>query len=124
MKDFFYQLNPPVSVVVAAPVLLLCSNVPTQHRFHSLQRRTLLLEQKTMSLFHTKPDAAEAEVGHYESQRNKEHDEIGRIDALATAPGTTFESFSHIDEKKVLRKVCLMATTRVYLRVSVRLIPE
>ncbi|CAJ2501270.1 Uu.00g041230.m01.CDS01 [Anthostomella pinea] len=33
------------------------------------------------------------------------HDEIGRIDALATAPGTTLESFAHLDQKKILRKV-------------------
>ena len=32
--------------------------------------------------------------------------QVDRIDAMATAPGTTLESFSHLDEKKILRKVC------------------
>lgn len=37
---------------------------------------------------------------------NKTKEEIERIDALALAPGTTIESFKHLDEKKILRKVC------------------
>ncbi|KAI0176135.1 MFS general substrate transporter [Hypoxylon sp. FL1284] len=32
-------------------------------------------------------------------------DEIARIDALVTAPGTTLESFADLDEKKILRKM-------------------
>lgn len=32
-------------------------------------------------------------------------EEIARIDKLATAPGVTLESFSHLDEKKILRKM-------------------
>ncbi|KAF5679516.1 hypothetical protein FCIRC_6129 [Fusarium circinatum] len=31
--------------------------------------------------------------------------QVDRIDAMATAPGTTLESFSHLDEKKILRKM-------------------
>ncbi|KAI3397138.1 hypothetical protein diail_11199 [Diaporthe ilicicola] len=34
-------------------------------------------------------------------------DEIDRIDALATAEGTTLESFRHLDEKAILRKMDL-----------------
>ncbi|KAF1931667.1 MFS general substrate transporter [Didymella exigua CBS 183.55] len=36
--------------------------------------------------------------------RSKE-EEIERIDKLATAPGVTLESFAHLDEKKILRKM-------------------
>ena len=32
-------------------------------------------------------------------------EEKERIDALATTPGVTLESFSHLDEKKILRKM-------------------
>lgn len=32
-------------------------------------------------------------------------EEIARIDKLATAPGVTLESFAHLDEKKILRKM-------------------
>ena len=31
--------------------------------------------------------------------------EVAHIDALATAPETTLETFAHLDEKKILRKV-------------------
>ncbi|KAL5601895.1 hypothetical protein FOBRF1_009428 [Fusarium oxysporum] len=31
--------------------------------------------------------------------------QVDRIDAMATAPGTTLESFSHLDEKMILRKM-------------------
>lgn len=34
-----------------------------------------------------------------------EREEIGRIDAMADAPGVTMESFAHLDEKKILRKM-------------------
>lgn len=34
-------------------------------------------------------------------------DRIKAVDALATAPGTTHESFAHLDEKKILRKMDL-----------------
>lgn len=34
-------------------------------------------------------------------------EEIARIDRLATAPGVTLESFAHLDEKKILRKMDL-----------------
>ncbi|KAI1250411.1 hypothetical protein MGN70_007464 [Eutypa lata] len=42
------------------------------------------------------------EYGHNEHGLREE---IDRIDAVATAPGTTFESFAHLDEKKILRKM-------------------
>lgn len=35
----------------------------------------------------------------------KTEEEIARIDAIALAQGTTMESFKHLDEKKILRKV-------------------
>lgn len=41
--------------------------------------------------------------GHHASHRDDEKD---RIDALAEAPGVTMETFAHLDEKKILRKVC------------------
>lgn len=34
-------------------------------------------------------------------------EEKKRIDKLATAPGVTLESFAHLDEKKILRKMDL-----------------
>ncbi|KAM0807776.1 hypothetical protein AB5N19_08116 [Seiridium cardinale] len=34
-------------------------------------------------------------------------EEIGRIDAMAEAPGVSVESFAHLDEKKILRKMDL-----------------
>lgn len=34
-------------------------------------------------------------------------EEKARIDKLATAPGVTLESFAHLDEKKILRKMDL-----------------
>lgn len=36
---------------------------------------------------------------------NKTEEEIERIDAIALAQNTTLESFAHLDEKKILRKV-------------------
>lgn len=48
-----------------------------------------------------KADIVEAELG------NGINTQINKIDFMATAPGTTLDSFSHIDEKKVLRKVSL-----------------
>ena len=36
---------------------------------------------------------------------NNRRAEIAHIDAMATAPETTLESFAHLDEKKILRKV-------------------
>lgn len=49
-------------------------------------------------------------AGHFESgtattRHRSRHDEIRRIDAITTSPEITMESFKHIDEKKVLRKV-------------------
>ncbi|QGI85145.1 hypothetical protein CEK25_011874 [Fusarium fujikuroi] len=38
--------------------------------------------------------------------------QVDRIDAMATAPGTTLESFSHLDEKKILRKPSLRRPTK------------
>lgn len=36
---------------------------------------------------------------------NNTEAQIAHIDAVATAPETTLESFAHLDEKKILRKV-------------------
>lgn len=48
-----------------------------------------------------KAKTIEAEYG---TQSDRAGD-MDRIDAKATAPGTTLASFSHLDEKKILRKV-------------------
>lgn len=55
-----------------------------------------------------KPDVAELEVSHHERQQHGSNKiaEKDRIDAIAEAPGTTMASFAHLDEKKILRKVC------------------
>ncbi|GKU05194.1 tartrate transporter [Fusarium langsethiae] len=53
------------------------------------------------------PPNEKAEVLEAEIAPNRHHDgtQVGRIDAMATAPGVTLESFSHLDEKKILRKM-------------------
>ena len=48
------------------------------------------------------PETVKTEHGHHEHGLRAE---VEHIDALATAPGTTLESFAHLDEKKILRKV-------------------
>ncbi|KAI1259316.1 MFS general substrate transporter [Xylariaceae sp. FL1019] len=49
-----------------------------------------------------KPGVEEVANG---DKHHARQDEVGRIDALATAPGTTVESFAHLNEKKILRKM-------------------
>lgn len=49
-----------------------------------------------------KPDHVGGELEQYSGNRRAE---VAHIDALATAPETTLESFAHLDEKKILRKV-------------------
>ncbi|RGP60417.1 tartrate transporter [Fusarium longipes] len=53
------------------------------------------------------PPNEKAEVLEAETAPNRGHNggQVGRIDAMATAPGVTLESFSHLDEKKILRKM-------------------
>ncbi|KAI1066679.1 hypothetical protein LB507_011087 [Fusarium sp. FIESC RH6] len=55
------------------------------------------------------PPNEKAEVFQAETAPNHGHvkGQVGRIGAMATAPGTTLESFSHLDEKKILRKMDL-----------------
>lgn len=53
----------------------------------------------------SRPDGIEpvkTEFGHNEHGLREE---VDRIDSVATAPGVTYESFAHLDEKKILRKV-------------------
>ncbi|KAI1858514.1 uncharacterized protein JN550_012561 [Neoarthrinium moseri] len=54
-----------------------------------------------------KGEVAVADPTHHERRHSKstERDEIGRIDAMADAPGVTLDTFSHLDEKKILRKM-------------------
>jgi hypothetical protein len=54
-----------------------------------------------------KPGATPAAATHHEKslRTSSQRDEISRIDAIAEAPETTMESFAHLDEKKILRKV-------------------
>jgi hypothetical protein len=63
-----------------------------------------------------KADVAQDEFGigsvaedppHSRHGHSRAKDEIDRIDALATAEGTTLNSFSHLDEKAILRKMDL-----------------
>lgn len=49
-------------------------------------------------------DAQRRSHGH-DHEGLTEREEIGRIDAMADAPGVTMESFAHLDEKKILRKM-------------------
>lgn len=53
------------------------------------------------------PPNEKAEAFEAETAPNRSHNggQVSRIDAMATAPGTTLDSFSHLDEKKILRKV-------------------
>ncbi|TPX16214.1 uncharacterized protein E0L32_004209 [Thyridium curvatum] len=76
-----------------------------------------------------KVDTLEVEDGgHHDHQHHhhilhhgstKQDEEIGRIDAIALAPGTTFQSFAHLDEKKILRKARLPNSYAM----DIRLIP-
>ncbi|KAF2968781.1 hypothetical protein GQX73_g4834 [Xylaria multiplex] len=50
-----------------------------------------------MSATFEKPDVVEVD--------DTQEDIIGHIDTMATAPGTSYESFAHLDEKKILRKM-------------------
>ena len=73
-----------------------------------------------------KADFVEAEMGNSSDHPRK--GEVDHIDALATAPGTTLGSFSHLDEKKILRKVCLyhhakQKAANSCLQMDMRLIP-
>ncbi|KAF2014647.1 MFS general substrate transporter [Aaosphaeria arxii CBS 175.79] len=43
----------------------------------------------------------------HHGKQSKRAAEVERIDAMATAPGVTMESFAHLDEKKILRKMDL-----------------
>lgn len=53
------------------------------------------------------PDKTSIHQGHQRVHHSKTEDEIKRIDALVLAEGTTLESFKHLDEKKILRKMDL-----------------
>jgi hypothetical protein len=73
-----------------------------------------------------KADFVEAEMGNSSGHPRK--GEVDHIGALATAPGTTLDSFSHLDEKKILRKVCLYSRIKhqaanFCVQMDMRLIP-
>ncbi|KAI3337566.1 MFS general substrate transporter [Xylariaceae sp. AK1471] len=57
-----------------------------------------------MSAILEKPGVVEIDDA---AQHHARSDELGRIEAIATAPGTTLESFAHLDQKKILRKMDL-----------------
>lgn len=68
-----------------------------------------------------KPDVSETENGQNgghasvlgrSRRQTKRLEQKAKIDAAATAPGLTRESFAHLDEKKILRKVKPRATSR------------
>lgn len=50
---------------------------------------------------------ASVHQGRHHGHHNKTEEEIERIDALALAEGTTLDSFKHLDEKMILRKMDL-----------------
>ncbi|TRX97694.1 hypothetical protein FHL15_001449 [Xylaria flabelliformis] len=56
-----------------------------------------------MSAVSEKPEVVEVD----EAQHHTQHGVISHIDAMAMASDTTFESFAHLDEKKILRKMDL-----------------
>ncbi|KXJ96059.1 major facilitator superfamily domain-containing protein [Microdochium bolleyi] len=60
--------------------------------------------EKEGGILHREDTGLNSHPGHH---ARSTQDEIRRIDALATSPETTLESFKHIDEKKVLRKMDL-----------------
>ena len=60
-----------------------------------------------------KPEIAEGKAKvRLDTEPDGEHStrraEIEHIDAMATAEGTTLASFTHLDEKKILRKVTIL----------------
>lgn len=48
---------------------------------------------------------AETAAQRHTNRTSSRNGEISRIDAMAEAPGVTMETFAHLDEKKILRKV-------------------
>lgn len=73
-----------------------------------------------MSAHDTPPDekaeVRQQEVGgagnhRYHVRHSKFSEEVQRIDAIATSQTTTLQSFRHLDEKKILRKVKFLFLT-------------
>lgn len=55
------------------------------------------------------PDPAKVDYSHSEHGLREESDRVGAVVAAPTpTPTTTLESFAHLDEKKILRKVGLI----------------
>lgn len=54
-----------------------------------------------------KAEITEAEIASHGTGKHSlgRDGKIGRIDAMADAPGVTMATFAHLDEKKILRKV-------------------
>lgn len=44
-------------------------------------------------------------ISGHDTKGKSKAEEVARIDKLALAPGVTAESFAHLDEKKILRKM-------------------
>lgn len=61
-----------------------------------------------------KPEVSETEDGnghvrdHHDAAPLSRQEMKKQVDAAATAEGLTRESFSHLDEKKILRKACFI----------------
>ena len=68
----------------------------------------LLQEKEGESLSREdKPEVVETETVSTPRHGNlTTREEVERIDALAVAHGTSSNSFAHLDEAKILRKVC------------------
>ncbi|KAI1638431.1 major facilitator superfamily domain-containing protein [Biscogniauxia mediterranea] len=54
---------------------------------------------------HEKPEVLEVDDNQTASLKIQAENDVGRVAALATAPGITLEPFAHLDEKKILRKM-------------------
>ncbi|KAI5927580.1 major facilitator superfamily domain-containing protein [Camillea tinctor] len=54
---------------------------------------------------HEKPEVAEVDDSQTNSLQLRMENDVGKIEALGAAPGTTLESFAHLDQKKILRKM-------------------
>lgn len=52
-------------------------------------------------------EAASTHHAEHSLGRFAEGGEKGRIDAMAEAPDVSMATFAHLDEKKILRKVCM-----------------
>ena len=66
-----------------------------------------VLARSLSSTSNSRTNPSSNETSAYETKHASRSEQVARIDALATAEGVTRESFAHLDEKAILRKMDL-----------------